>query len=768
MQQGMTVDEKWIQYQRRQAKHSTLLHIAGTHRDRLPTREEEIERLKLKLLAEAQVKRVKDGAFTQSRSPATVASQNAQNEQLQSRKRNADSMLDGISGFPSTKAHDSSTSLSTTGSKGMPVAKIEPGRSRKSGKLWDPDRDSPTSNTVVGPLGIGTSPRPRINQMRSNPQVPFQSHSTVDPREPVATRPISQDQLVAEVKGVYAGLVMVEAKCIEIDKKQAALSKPDPSIQPKLNDEQWKALIELHRTLLHEHHDFFSASQHPSASPALRGLASKYAMPARMWRHGIHSFLELLRHRLPGSLDHMLFFIYLAYSMMALLYETHPEFEDTWIEALGDLGRYRIAIEDDDIKDRESWTGVARYQSLKALNRALAITRPYATQQRSYYKTLYAKVPLAPARESITELLEPISNKENDQRSTLLSPIEFAFIRTCGRSFTKSHIEGLRDANSERFIRNLIEPDPYTAKETVGHDTYFSESISLDRNGGPPNNGYSSCMNIKEYLSLFNCYICAISYAVERILERLARLLQRKSRKSIAIMAVALGNVSAANALPLTRDSSSSEEDISGFVQYWRNLLNQFGDHYSGPLVMNALWATFLTGSYFVIADCDKRKWRDTDLLAIVLWCTSGPSFFLGMGDWLSDWQLALMWFFSINLTRRFLARKLSELPKSRELTSFFIIMIGFLSAGMLTQFMDVKNGRYTNSWISTAMLSPLMTLCFTHSWSVLLESTGVAQALEDGRYNGLTTRIWQQIAVGFKLVLIAIISFITLRLIMV
>ncbi|KZL73622.1 TPR-like protein [Colletotrichum tofieldiae] len=35
-------------------------------------------------------------------------------------------------------------------------------------------------------------------------------------------------------------------------------------------------------------------------------------MPARMWRHGIHSFLELLRHRLPASLEHMLAFIYLA------------------------------------------------------------------------------------------------------------------------------------------------------------------------------------------------------------------------------------------------------------------------------------------------------------------------------------------------------------------------------------------------------------------------------------------------------------------------
>jgi hypothetical protein len=31
-------------------------------------------------------------------------------------------------------------------------------------------------------------------------------------------------------------------------------------------------------------------------------------------------------------------FIYLAYSMMALLYERVPVLEDTWIECLGDFG----------------------------------------------------------------------------------------------------------------------------------------------------------------------------------------------------------------------------------------------------------------------------------------------------------------------------------------------------------------------------------------------------------------------------------------------
>src|SRR2546423_14088090 len=155
----------------------------------------------------------------------------------------------------------------------------------------------------------------------------------------------------------------------------AQIDQQQSSTTSKLTNEQWQALIALHRTLLHEHHDFFLASQHPSSSPALRRLATKYAMPARMWRHGIHSFLELLRHRLPDSLDHMLAFIYLAYSMMALLVESVPSFEETWIECLGDLARYRMAIEEADLRDREVWSGVARMWYHKAADKSPNVGR---------------------------------------------------------------------------------------------------------------------------------------------------------------------------------------------------------------------------------------------------------------------------------------------------------------------------------------------------------------------------------------------------------
>ena len=62
------------------------------------------------------------------------------------------------------------------------------------------------------------------------------------------TRPISHDQLVIEVKGIYAGLVMVEAKCIDIDEKQtSAAQEKDLTKRVQLKNDQWQSLIALHK-----------------------------------------------------------------------------------------------------------------------------------------------------------------------------------------------------------------------------------------------------------------------------------------------------------------------------------------------------------------------------------------------------------------------------------------------------------------------------------------------------------------------------------------
>ncbi|KKK22502.1 hypothetical protein ARAM_000595 [Aspergillus rambellii] len=254
------------------------------------------------------------------------------------------------------------------------------------------------------------------------------------------THPITEEQLINEIRGIYAGLVMVEKKCMEIDRQQS-------QSKAELSNQQWQALIALHRTLLQEHHDFFLASQHPSASPVLKRLSEKYAMPARMWRYGIHAFLELLRHRLPGSLEHMLTFIYLAYSMMTLLLETVPSFEETWIECLGDLSRYRMAVEETDFREREVWAGVARYWYNKAADRnpdvgriqhhLAVLARPDIVQQLFYYtKSLVNVHSFAGTRESIFLLFNPLL-KGGPRTVHRLPEMVTAFVAAHGYMFTR-------------------------------------------------------------------------------------------------------------------------------------------------------------------------------------------------------------------------------------------------------------------------------------------------------------------------------------------
>ena len=262
-------------------------------------------------------------------------------------------------------------------------------------------------------------------------------------------------------------------------------------------------MIALHRTLLYDHHDFILASQHPSASPALRKLATKYAMPARMWKHGIHSFLELLRHRLPASLDHMLAFIYLAYSMMALLYETVPAFEDTWIECLGDLGRYRMAIEDDDIRDRENWTNVARQWYSKASDKSpttgrlyhhLAIlARPNALQQIFYYsKSLSVAQPFPSARESVLTLFDPALKASQSQSRS--PTIDSTFVKVHASLFTGKQFDTITESTKE--FTSLL--DSYIGRVTrkyveQGYYIAVANSVAL-LNFGADDNPLNRCI----------------------------------------------------------------------------------------------------------------------------------------------------------------------------------------------------------------------------------------------------------------------------------
>ena len=285
----------------------------------------------------------------------------------------------------------------------------------QSGDLWSESMADILPNFINKHFPRSESPH-RDDENRS----PVTTRQYNMPREPESS-PLSQEQLEDEVKGIYGGLVMVEAKCITMDAAQAA------NPQAELTSEQWQARIALHRTLLYEHHDFLMATQHPSGTPALRELPTKYSMPARMWKHGIHAFLEVLRNHRPKSQDFMLAFIYIAYQMMALLFETVPSFIDTWIECLGDLSRYRMAIEEDK-EAHATWGGVAarwytlasdRHPATGRLYHHLGILeRPSLRKFCFYAKSLSCVVPFWNAQDSLTTLCTPIVQDEKTLQSS--------------------------------------------------------------------------------------------------------------------------------------------------------------------------------------------------------------------------------------------------------------------------------------------------------------------------------------------------------------
>lgn len=262
-----------------------------------------------------------------------------------------------------------------------------------------------------------------------------------------------------EVHGIYAGLVMVERKCIQVVRDQSQNSV-------KLSNSQWQTLCALHRTLLNEHYDLFLAANHPAASATVRKFPEQVSLPARMWRHGIHAPLELMRNRLPDSLEHMIMFIHAAYSMMTLLLENVPSLEATWLECLGDLARYGMAVEEKNPQNRGTWCNVSRSWYMQAADRnpgvgrlqhhLAVLSRPNVLQQLFYYsKSLVSIEPFTNARSSIQVVLfRPLLRPEGPPRIEHFPALLIRFVTAHGILFTRGLVSAFL-ANARFFLQNL-------------------------------------------------------------------------------------------------------------------------------------------------------------------------------------------------------------------------------------------------------------------------------------------------------------------------
>ncbi|KAF5639562.1 uncharacterized protein FTJAE_4900 [Fusarium tjaetaba] len=145
------------------------------------------------------------------------------------------------------------------------------------------------------------------------------------------TRPISQEQLVAEVKSIYAGLVMVETKCIEVDKAQ--------STQGRLTLGEWQQLTAFHRYLLHEDDDPFNTYS-DKTSNELGALLSEVSLRSRSFCRLNSRLQPLLKaaERTPSYVQFVEFMTLIGtLSDILRSYSSLLDFEDTILKGLFDL-----------------------------------------------------------------------------------------------------------------------------------------------------------------------------------------------------------------------------------------------------------------------------------------------------------------------------------------------------------------------------------------------------------------------------------------------
>jgi hypothetical protein len=96
-------------------------------------------------------------------------------------------------------------------------------------------------------------------------------------------------------------------------------------------------------------HNLMEISLAPSVPASLRVIPTKYNIIIRLWTHAFHKLLEALRRASfssPLALEHLQDFIYYAYTFYTGLLEEPSlrSFRSGWLEALGDLARYRMAV----------------------------------------------------------------------------------------------------------------------------------------------------------------------------------------------------------------------------------------------------------------------------------------------------------------------------------------------------------------------------------------------------------------------------------------
>lgn len=180
--------------------------------------------------------------------------------------------------------------------------------------------------------------------------------SNSDPEDPK-----SLQAHVVEIKKIYRMISIMESSLQEAhqaEAERARLAMADYTPPEVRDSTYWITLVGKHRDLAECHSSFLEMTCRPELPRSVQELAEIYNLPSRLWQTGFHLMLESLRtslasqHHMQGHqrkaalLDHLTEFIYYAYSFYSALHESErcKSFRRAWIESLGDLSRYRMAV----------------------------------------------------------------------------------------------------------------------------------------------------------------------------------------------------------------------------------------------------------------------------------------------------------------------------------------------------------------------------------------------------------------------------------------
>ncbi|KAL7413909.1 hypothetical protein BDY24DRAFT_388530 [Mrakia frigida] len=339
----------------------------------------------------------------------------------------------------------------------------------------------------------------------------------------------------------YRGIQALEASLLDVHRRmgrdETFLLGSGASIGPGMGDDGWVELISRHMKLAHAYHDFLTESLDPRLPASLHTLPVKYNIPARLWQNGFHLIIERIRTTwlVPASspsrdlasdsatsasasstseraLEHLTDYILDAYSFYTALLDENvvKDFRSAWIEALGDLARYRMAvanhvsllaassetrdlvvptsiarIDDEDVpqpsgnsigkdvadswdvEDRDTWRttardwyaiGVAEKPGEGRLHHRLAlISREVkGEEQRALYhfsKSLITNNPFASSRESLLPLFDSALQSKRFHPDANASEL---FVLLHGMIFTKIQLDDFDDIFA-RFFERLEE-----------------------------------------------------------------------------------------------------------------------------------------------------------------------------------------------------------------------------------------------------------------------------------------------------------------------